>query len=146
MSSYVPAVMSSMGQDTFDRQIDRILEDALRAFGGSEPQWWMPACNVWDDDNGFYVQMAVPGWEPNDIGLELNQHVLTVKGTRKQDAESTERYHLQEIPNGSFERRFRLPSFVDSDKASAAYKNGLLTITLPKREEARSRRIHIEQH
>lgn len=146
MSSYVPAVMSSMGQETFDQQIDRILEDALRAFGDSEPRWWVPACNVWDDDDGFYVQMALPGWEASEISLELNQQILTVKGARKEETESTGRYHMQEIPSGSFERRFRLPAFVDCDKASATHKNGLLTISLPKREEARSRRIQIEGH
>ena len=140
MSSYVPAGMSSMRQDAFDGEIDRVLDEALRTFG----QNWMPSCNVWDDENGFYVELALPGWEANQVTLELNNRILTIKGERKEESESTSRYHLHEIERGNFVRRFKLPSFVDQDKASATQKNGVLTVAFPKREEAKSRRILID--
>ncbi len=140
MSSYVPSGMTSMRQDAFDGQIDRVLDEALRAFG----QTWMPSCNVWDDENGFYVQVALPGWEANQVALELNNQILTIRGERKEGPESGSRYHLHEIERGSFVRRFKLPSFVDQDKASATQKNGVLTVAFPKREEAKSRRILID--
>jgi HSP20 family protein len=140
MSSYVPAGMSSIRQDAFDGQIDRVLDEALRAFG----QHWMPPCNVWDDENGFYVELALSGWEANQVALELNNQILTVKGEQKQESGNTGRYHVHEINSGGFVRRFKLPSFVDQDKASATQKNGVLTVAFPKREEAKSRRILIE--
>jgi len=144
MSSYGPVVMSTMRNETFDRQIDRMLDEALRAFG-SAGQGWAPACNAWDDENGFYVQAALPGWEAGHISIEVNNRILTVKGERKEEeGREAGRYHLQEISAGTFERVFKLPDFVDHDKASASHKNGLLTITFPKREEAKPRRILID--
>jgi HSP20 family protein len=141
MSTYLPTMLSPMTPDVFDRQIDRVFDEALRAFGASV---WVPACNAWEDDNGFYVQMALPGWEPKDIALEVNNQVLTVRGERKDEVTTAPKYHVHEIAGGRFSRLFRLPTFVDHDKASATHKNGLLTISFPKREEAKCRRIVIE--
>lgn len=144
MSICLPAVISSIRSDAFDRQIDRIFEEALRAWGAPEEPW-APPCNAWEDEEGFYVQMALPGWDPKDISLAVNDQVMTVKGERKKDAtESLRKYHLREIVDGPFTRRFRLPTFVDPEKASATQKNGLLTISFFKREEAKCRRIMIE--
>lgn len=143
MSTYLPAVLSSIAPDVFDRQIDRVFDEALRAFDMTS-QAWAPACNAWEDDNGFYVQMALSGWEPKDISLEVNNQVLTVKGERKQEAAVSRKFHLHEIADGQFSRLFKLPGFVDHDKASAIHKNGMLTITFLKREEAKCRRILIE--
>lgn len=143
MSSYVPMVMPSMREEACDRQIDRMLDEALRTFG-TPGQGWVPACNVWDDENGFYVQIALPGWEASQIALEVNNRMLSVKGEWKEESGEGGRYHLQEIGGTSFERLFHLPDFVDHEKASATHKNGLLTITFPKREEARLRRILID--
>jgi HSP20 family protein len=71
--------------------------------------------------------------------------VLSIKGARQQQAPASGRTtHVQEIGEGRFMRVFKLPTFVDSQQASATQKNGLLTITFPKREEAKSRRIMIE--
>ncbi len=88
--------------------------------------------------------MALPGWEPNDITLEVDNQVLTVKGERNVQLKDSEKYHLREIADGQFTRLFRLPSFVEHDKATATHKHGLLTISFPKREEAKCRRIMIE--
>jgi len=143
MSTYLPSVISAIRTDAFDRQVDRLFNEALRAFDAPD-QMWAPACNAWEDDNGFYVQMALPGWEPKDIALEVNNQRLTVKGERSVEVADSQKYHLREIVDGGFTRHFRLPTFVDHDKASATHKHGLLTITFPKREEAKCRRILIE--
>lgn len=143
MSNSVPSVLSSIRTGGFEHQIDRLFDEAIRAFGTSD-HLWAPACNVWEDDNGFYVQMALPGWEPKDIALEVNNQVLTVKGKRNIQISESQRYHLREIAEGQFTRLFRLPTFVDHDKASATHKQGLLTVAFPKREEAKSRQIMIE--
>lgn len=143
MTTYLPSVIAPVRTDDFDRQIDQLFSEALRAFGMSE-SLWAPACNVWEDDNGFYIQMALPGWETKDIVLEMNNQVLTIKGERNVQQSDDRRYHLHEIVEGRFARFFRLPDFVDQDKASATQKHGLLTVTFPKKEEAKPRQITIQ--
>ena len=142
MSIYVPAVVSTVRPDAFDHQIDRMFEDALRAFGTEAA--WVPACNASEDSNGFYVQMALPGWEPKDVALEVNNQMLSVKGERTEELSGSRKHLIREIADGRFARIFTLPATVNHDKASANYKNGLLTISFPKREEAKPRRIVIE--
>lgn len=144
MSTYLPSVVSTIRTDAFDRQIDRLFNEAVRAFDAGD-QTWVPASNAWEDDSGFYVQMALPGWESKDIALEVNNQILTVKGERNVELQNSVKFHLREIADGQFTRLFRLPSFVEHDKASATHKHGLLTITFPKREEAKCRRIMIEE-
>ncbi len=143
MSTFLPAMTSSMREEGLDRQIDRMLDEALRAFGTSG-NGWMPPCNVWDDEDGFSVQVALPGWEASHISLEVNSQILTVKGERAPEREKEpKRYHLHEFGGSRFARHFKLPAIVDPDKASAMHKDGLLTISFPKREEAKCRRILI---
>jgi HSP20 family protein len=89
--------------------------------------------------------MALPGWEPKDITLEVNNQILTVKGERSVELQNSIKSHLVEIPDGQFTRLFRLPSFVEHNKASATHRHGLLTVTFPKREEAKCRRIMIDE-
>jgi len=141
MSSFVSNLRAGFGPGAVDQQIERMLQEVLS--GTSTPNW-IPACNVWEDDNGFYVQVALPGWEPNQIDLEVNNQLLSVKGAREMASEDTGRYHLQEIGGTRFARLFKLPAFVDQEQASATHKHGVLTISFPKREEAKLRRIPIE--
>lgn len=88
--------------------------------------------------------MALPGWDSQEVSLDVAQQVLSVKGERKEDSGSGRIFHLHEIADSRFLRLFRLPTYIDSEKASAVQKSGLLTVSVPKREEARSRRIMIE--
>lgn len=143
MSVYLPDVISAIRRDGFDHQIDRLFDEALRTFGTPE-RGWAPSCNVWEDDNGFYVQMALPGWEPKNVALEVNHQILSVKGSTTGEAGASRNYSVREIAHGSFIRLFKLPTIVDHEKASATFKNGLLTISFPRREEAKPRRIEIE--
>ncbi len=144
MTSYLPSVISTIRTDSFDRQVDRLFHEALKAFG-ADGERWAPASNAWDDENGFYVQVALPGWEPKDITIEVDNQILTVKGERNTELQNSVKFHLCEIADGQFTRLFRLPSFVEHNKASATHKHGLLTITFPKREEAKCRRIMIDE-
>jgi HSP20 family protein len=142
MTTYLPALMSSIGQESFDRQIDRMFDEAVRSFSKARTAW-APACNAWEDDHGFYVQVALPGWEAKDVSIEVENRVLTVKGERKDEETPGRTVHVWEVTGDQFVRSFRLPTFVDHNKASASHKNGLLTITFPKLEEAKPRRIAI---
>ncbi len=120
-----------------------MLEDAVSAFG-VRGITWAPASSAWEDASVFYVQVALPRWEPQDVSLEVAKHVLSIKDERKEPSESARTVHVKEIGDGRFIRLFRLPTYIDSENASAVQRNGLLTVTFRKREEAKSRRIMIE--
>ena len=127
--------------DALNRQIDRLFDEALGECGTGGDHW-VPACNVREDENGFYVQVALSGWEPNQVTLEVKDKTLTVRGDRSGDEAG--HYHVREIPDGPFCRIVTLSDSLDHEKARAVHANGLLQIYFPKREEAKARRILIE--
>ena len=88
--------------------------------------------------------MALRGWEPKDVALEVNDNMLCVEGQRTEETAGSGKHLMREIADGRFVRIFKLPTSVDQDKASASSKNGLLTISFPKRDEAKPRRITIQ--
>ena len=127
-----------------DDQMDRLLNEVFGTLG-ARALAWAPACNTYEDEQGFWVEAAVPGFDQKDIEIAIEDGVLTVKGERKNDTREPNRtYFVREIGRGAFSRSFSLPSNVDPSKVSASYKQGVLTIELPKREEAKPRRITIE--
>ena len=133
MTAYIPAV--------FNGQIDQLLDEAMR--GLSREAVWTPASNVWEDEKGFHVQLALPGWETKDVSIQVEKQVMTVAGVHKAETDAPGKVYQWEIPAGRFVRQYRLPNFVEQDQASATCKNGVLTISFPKREEAKPRRIEI---
>lgn len=82
MTSYQIALMNPIGQHLFDRSIDRLFQDAVSA-SESQGASWTPPCNVREDEQGFGVQLALPGWEPQDVTLEVTNQVLSIKGERQ---------------------------------------------------------------
>ena len=121
--------------------VDQLLSDALRSFEGSAV--WTPPCNAYEDEHGFWIEAGVPGMDRKEIDITLEDSVLTVKGQRKQAQPENRRYFVQEFGVGAFSRSFRVPANVDPNKVVASYKEGVLTITLPKREEAKPRQITV---
>ena len=134
MTSYIPTV--------FNGSIDQLLDEAMR--GLNRESAWTPASNVWEDDKGFHVQLALPGWETKDVSIQVEEQIMTVTGGVHQTAsDATRKVYQWEISNGQFAMRYRLPNFVQQEQASASFKDGVLTISFPKREEAKPRRIEI---
>ena len=125
----------------FNGQIDQLLDEAMR--GLSRDSAWTPASNVWEDEKGFHVQLALPGWETKDVSIQVEKQLLTVTGAHQPEHDATRKVYQWEIPNGQFVKRYRLPNFVQQEQASATYRDGILTISFPKREEAKARRIEI---
>jgi HSP20 family protein len=125
-----------------DFQIDRLFDEALRSVSGDVA--WAPACNAYEDEQGFWVEASLPGMDPNDIELQVEDGVLTVRGERKGLRKEGATHYISELTAGKFSRCFALPSSVDPHKASASYRNGILTVQFPKSEEAKPRRIMIE--
>jgi HSP20 family protein len=120
--------------------VDTFLKDALRV--ANQPEGWTPACDTYEDEQGFWVQTVLPGLERKDINIVFEDGVLTVKGERK-DETPNRAYFVREIGRGEFSRSFRLPENVDASKVAASYKEGVLTVQIPKREETKPRKIEI---
>ena len=107
---------------------------------------WVPAVDVFETEQHELVLKAeLPGIKREDIDLKVENNVLTIRGEKKQQAEErTERVHRYERSYGVFERSFALPTTVDSEKVSATFQNGILTVTVPKAERARPREIPVQ--
>jgi len=103
----------------------------------------LPAVNIMEDDNSYQVEMAAPSLNKDDFKIELNNDVLTISSEKKTENETKEgqRYTRKEFSYQSFSRSFTLPDSVDSDKIKAKYENGILKITIPKREDAKPRPV-----
>ena len=102
-----------------------------------------PLMNVWEDDENLVVEAELPGMELGDLEIYVHGDQLSVKGERKEPACEQGAYHRRERSHGKFARVLELPFQADEDKVAAAFKNGVLTITLPKRAEAKPRRIEV---
>jgi HSP20 family protein len=111
-----------------------------RRFAGSV----YPPLNAWEDDDNLYVEAELPELELSDLEIIVNgDNQLSIKGERKQPEQGEGMWHRQERGHGSFSRVGELPQYVDSDKVTADLKQGVLTITLPKRKEAKARRVEV---
>jgi HSP20 family protein len=106
---------------------------------------WLPSTDITEDKNGYKVTLELPGLDRENIEVKLEDRILTVKGERKEEKESKEsRFHKIERHYGSFVRTFRLPESVKSDKIEAKFKNGLLSIDIPKADEVKPKEIEVK--
>ena len=104
-----------------------------------------PALNVAEDADNLYVRAELPGVKPDSLDISVVEGRLLVKGEKKIETEDQKKgYHRREREAGIFRRTITLPSRVDPSKVAAAMKNGILTITLPKAEEAKPRKITVK--
>jgi HSP20 family protein len=105
---------------------------------------WIPAVDVYETDQSVVLKAELPGVDPKDVEARVADGTLYLKGERKFENEvKEENYRRVERAYCSFTRTFALPSSVDADKVAAEYKDGVLTLTLPKREEAKPRTVKI---
>lgn len=132
--------------DSLRREMDRLWD----RFGTERPlEWvggeWTPSLDVSETKDKVVVKAEAPGIDPKEMEISMSGGVLTLKGEKKKEREEKEEnYHLVERSYGSFSRSVRLPAEVQEDKVKASYKDGVLTITLPKTERAKDRAIKIE--
>jgi HSP20 family protein len=127
-------------------EMDRLWDDYFgsgrRAF---KPEIWVPSVDVSETDDKIVVKAEIPGMDSKDIDISLSGDILTIKGEKKSEREETkENYHLVERSYGTFARSLRLPVGVEADKIEAAYKQGVLTVTCPKKEEVKPKAIEIK--
>ncbi len=120
--------------------------DPFRDFGFTAPSTWMPPVDIFQTgEHELVLKAELPDMSREDIDINIENFVLTIKGEKKALADvKDEQYHHVERRYGSFSRSFSLPQTVDPNKVSAEYKNGVLTVKLPLREEAKPRSIKVD--
>ena len=118
---------------------DRFLNEFLTGF--EAPSW--PLTNVCEDADHVYVEAELPGLKLDDIEVTVHGKDLVLAGERKLPERENVQYHLRDVRGGKFEKRLRLPVAVDAEKVAAILQHGILTITLPKAQSARPRRIEV---
>ncbi len=116
-----------------------------RADSGQEGIWsWNPVVDVYENDNAIVVKAELPGVDKENISVDVEGRILTLKGERKTENEAKEEnYYRQERTYGRFERSFTLPAEVEPDSIKAEYKDGLLKIEVPKPEEKKAKQITV---
>lgn len=130
-------------QERFNRMFNETLASF---FGESEfsPQGWVPAVDIYETYDSVVLSAELPGVKPEDVDVRIEGNTLHLKGERKMDPEvKEENFRQVERSYGSFSRSFVLPASVDPDNVDAKYSNGVLTLTMRKREEAKPKTIKI---
>jgi len=131
--------------DRMRKDMDRLWEAFLQRKPTDNEEEFSPALDLSETANELIVKCEIPGMERKDIDISLSDGMLNIKGEKKQEREEKKAdYHLVERSYGSFTRSIQLPKEVQSDKISASYKNGILTVTLPKSEEAKKKETKIK--
>ena len=103
---------------------------------------WTPRADICETEDSVVVQLALPGVKPDQVDIEYEKGMLSIKGERPFDEKG--KYYRVETPFGPFERYFEIPRTLDSSKGTATYQDGILTLTFPKAEEAKPKKIAIQ--
>jgi HSP20 family protein len=131
-------------------RINRIFGDVYRGGGDHDAVLnrgdWLPPVDIFQNDNHEIVLTAeIPGVRKEDLDIRVENNTLTIRGERKREQETAkENYHRVERLYGTFTRAFSLPSTVDNEKVNAEFKDGVLKVTLPARDEAKPRQIQVQ--
>jgi HSP20 family protein len=133
------------GLTRWGESLDQFFSDWAK--GGPEGKGLMaPSIDVSEDKNSLRITAELPGLERKDINVEVKDGVLSIRGEKRMEEESRDRnYHRIERRYGSFYRALALPESVDPAKVDAAFKNGVLTVSMPKREETKPKMIPIKE-
>jgi HSP20 family protein len=131
-------------QDEINRLFDFTLGRRPFERAGLLEGAWAPAVDMYEDENKVVVKAELPGMTEKDIEVSVLDNTLTIKGEKKKEEEKKEEnYHRIERAYGAFQRSMPLPTAVAVDKVKASFKNGVLEIELPKKEEAKPKQIKI---
>jgi len=125
----------------------RMFEDAFSRFM-TEPQGnrpWTPAVDIYETENELVLKADLPEVDLKDIDVRVENQTLTISGERKFEKKDTDKgYHRIERSYGTFQRSFAVPSTFDTEKIGASFKNGVLSVSLPKKEAAKPRQVKVE--
>jgi HSP20 family protein len=129
-------------------EVNRLFSTNLsRSFGdeGIGRGAWAPSVDIYENKDQIVLEAELPGMKQEEFDLSIENNVITLRGERKfEKTDETDNYHRVERSYGSFTRSFTLPQTVSAEGATAEYSNGVLRVTLPKREETKARRIEVK--
>lgn len=127
-------------------EMDRLLSGVIggTALAPRAVTEWVPAVDITETPDEIILSAELPGMTKDDVQIEVQDNVLTIRGEKKEEREEKEgKRYIYERRFGSFTRSFTLPANVDPNRISARFENGVLKVTVPKTEEARGRRVNI---
>jgi HSP20 family protein len=130
-------------------EVNRLFStNVSRAFGDDEGiarGAWNPTVDIYENKDQIVIEAELPGMNREDFDLSFENNIITLRGERRfEKKDESDNYHRVERSYGSFTRSFTLPPTVSGEGISAEYRNGVLRVTLPKREEVKARRIEIQ--
>jgi HSP20 family protein len=131
---------------TLHDQVNRLFEGNLQGSRGdnSALTTWAPAVDIYEDENALVIKADLPDMNEKDLDIRVENNTLTVKGERKFEQKVKEENYLRiERTYGSFSRSFSLPNTVNTEAIKAEYKNGVLTVELPKRAESKPKQVKV---
>jgi HSP20 family protein len=135
----------SRGAATLQEQFNRLFSDAFERTGEeSNLTAWAPAVDIFETEHELVVKADVPDVDPKDLDIRVENNILTIRGERKFEKKVDENNYLRvERAYGSFARSFTLANTVNAEAIKADYQNGVLTLSIPKREEAKPKQIKV---
>ncbi|MCY4437603.1 MAG: Hsp20/alpha crystallin family protein [Chloroflexi bacterium] len=143
LKRYEPHTYATV-QDVFDRLFDRSLfGPGLFSNGATTPVNRGFPANLWETDEAYVLELAIPGVNPDDIEMTLSKGSLIIKGRYERPETETGTSIWRNLPEGEFEIAYTLPSAVYADEAAVSWSNGIFKVHLPKEEKAKSKRLKI---
>jgi HSP20 family protein len=144
MNRWNPSSANLSSRDPFFRLFDTFFNQDLQGSEEVSNRSWMPPVDIQETEEAYRLTAELPGLKRDDINITLENNVLRLSGERKFEKDvKKESYQRIERSYGAFSRSFTLPQLVSSEKVQAAFQDGVLTITVPKAEQARPRKIAI---
>jgi HSP20 family protein len=132
-------------QDRMNQLFDQVSQPRRKTENNLFAGAWAPAVDIYETDQTIELKADLPDMDPKDVDVRVEDNMLFLKGERKFEKDvKEENYHRIERSYGSFSRSFALPQGIATDKISADYKNGVLKVTLPKREESKPKQIQVK--
>lgn len=147
LTRWNPARESANLQRRMERLFDEMVGQGLWRTGDEQSLRgaWVPAINILEKDDSMQISADLPGLNPEDVEVTVEQGVLNIRGERKfEEAAEGETFHRVERLYGVFERNFTLPNSIDTEKIEASFNNGVMLVSLPKREESKPRSVKIQ--
>ena len=147
LTRWNPARESANLQRRMERLFDEMVGQGMWRTGDEQSLRgaWVPAINILEKDDSMQITADLPGLNPEDVEVTVEQGVLNIRGERKfEEAAEGETFHRVERMYGVFERNFTLPNSIDTEKIEANFSNGVMVLNLPKREESKPRSVKIK--
>ncbi len=129
---------------TLQRELERVFDKPFGIDLGPSGRGVFPSVNVFTDRDGYLVKVEIPGIAPDKVEIEAEGRTLTISGSRDDAPPAEGSFHRRERGAGRFSRSLQLPADLDASRAEASYKLGVLTVRVPKKEEAKPRQITIK--